>query len=207
MKHTNDELIKDNLLSLIGDTPCVRYNENFFIKYEGFNPSGAITDRLLLHSLFRGSKIMYKGSSQTCASISMLGAIMQIPVVINPTNQSGFTKISKAFGAEINTIIKSNIELNYEEALLTLIQEIKNDVPEVGDIYFSDDSSLIDNVSLKEYKDIKIHYVDFKQKKKIRKIQHGAIIDQRTKELLGIINNPDRVSVIVSNYDGAMDFV
>jgi cysteine synthase A len=100
------------ILDTIGLTPLLRINPLLYAKFEAYNPTGSIKDRMVHYILKRSKKsgklkdgdtIVEASSGNTGISVSMMGAVMGHPVIIiMPKNMSNERKqMIRLFGADI----------------------------------------------------------------------------------------------------------
>lgn len=112
-------MIKDNILSTIGNTPMVRINKlcpnpqvNIFAKLEGFNPTGSIKDRIALRmvenaeregTLRQGHTILEPTSGNTGIGLAIAGIVKGYPVEIVMSSAVSVErrKILRAYGAKV----------------------------------------------------------------------------------------------------------
>jgi cysteine synthase A len=105
---TNDDM-------LIGKTPLIKINEKIYAKFEAYNPSGSIKDRMASYimdcalqrgELKEGDTIIEASSGNTGISFSMLGAVHGHKVIIiMPSNMSEERKqMIRSFGAELKEV-------------------------------------------------------------------------------------------------------
>ena len=101
-----------NIQDLVGNTPIVKISKHLYAKFETFNPTGSIKDRMALYilnkaeksgALKRGYTIVEATSGNTGIAFSMLGAIRGYKVkIIMPQNMSEERKkMMRLYGAEI----------------------------------------------------------------------------------------------------------
>lgn len=213
MRENLTQYINNNILSTIGQTPCleVSKDKNVYLKLENFNPTGSISDRLLFNCTIKGNYISYSGSSMISASVSLIGTILEIPVYINPNSKDGFTKIASCLGETQISNKRNNIIFNKKETIHSLVKEIKNDLPNVTDIHFSDQCPLFftTNDEIKNILGVNIHIHSVKHT--VTPKLYYPTIDKYTSHLIEHIlnsrfNTKETVDVIVSNYDGFLDF-
>ena len=104
--------VYDNVLSLIGNTPLVRYNDNIYLKMETFNPSGSIKDRAgfnMLHSAILSglinddTQIIEPTSGNTGIALAMCCSVLGLNLtIVMPENMSDERKkLIKAYGANL----------------------------------------------------------------------------------------------------------
>lgn len=105
-------MVYNNILELIGNTPIVVYNDNIWLKLENFNPSGSIKDRaafaMINGALDRGkidndTIIIEPTSGNTGIGLAMVCAVLGLKLIIcMPENMSEERKKSiSAYGAEL----------------------------------------------------------------------------------------------------------
>lgn len=101
-----------DILDSVGFTPLLRLNDMLYAKFEAYNPTGSIKDRMVHYILTRskrsgqlkdGDTIIEASSGNTGISISMMGAVMDHKVIIVlPQNMSEERKqMIRLFGATI----------------------------------------------------------------------------------------------------------
>ena len=101
-----------DILDTVGFTPLLRINPLLYAKFEAYNPTGSIKDRMVHYILMRskrngdlkdGDTIIEASSGNTGISISMMGAVMGHEVIIiMPRNMSNERKqMIRLFGAKI----------------------------------------------------------------------------------------------------------
>tara|TARA_B100000131_G_scaffold321766_1_gene373625 strand:+ start:307 stop:1173 length:867 start_codon:yes stop_codon:yes gene_type:complete len=101
-----------NLGRLVGNTPLIKLGDRLYAKFETYNPSGSIKDRIAYYilakaeergSLKKGDTIIEATSGNTGIAVSMFGANKGYPVIIiMPSNMSEERKqMMRMFGAEI----------------------------------------------------------------------------------------------------------
>jgi|TARA_B100000287_G_scaffold90211_1_gene82601 cysteine synthase A len=101
-----------NVLDTVGFTPLIQLDDMLYAKFEAFNPTGSIKDRMV-HYILKSSKargklkdgdtIIEASSGNTGISISMMGSVMgHNVIIIMPKNMSNERKqMIRLFGAEI----------------------------------------------------------------------------------------------------------
>ena len=111
-------MIYQNYLDMVGNTPIVRFesskkdNIDFFIKLEGYNPTGSVKDRaakaLILEKIEKGELVSGKtildaSSGSFATSIALLGKILDFPVTVTTGGKMTKDKIAflEYFGAHI----------------------------------------------------------------------------------------------------------
>ncbi len=98
--------------TLIGNTPLVRMNRAIYAKFEAYNPSGSVKDRMALYIIKKaeqreelrpGNTIVEATSGNTGIAMAMVGASRGYKVIIiMPQNMSVERKqMIRAYGAEI----------------------------------------------------------------------------------------------------------
>ena len=113
------DMIFDNILGTIGNTPMVRINRlcpnpdvNIFAKLEGFNPTGSIKDRIALAMvqqaedeglLYPGKTIIEPTSGNTGIGLAIAGIIKGYPVEIVMSSAVSIErrKIIRSYGGKV----------------------------------------------------------------------------------------------------------
>jgi cysteine synthase A len=101
-----------NLDRLVGNTPLIKLGDRLYAKFETYNPSGSIKDRIGYYILKKaeergdlkpGDTIVEATSGKTGIAVSMFGANKGYPVIIiMPSNMSEERKqMMRMFGAEV----------------------------------------------------------------------------------------------------------
>ena len=101
-----------DLSRLVGNTPLIKLGDRLYAKFETYNPSGSIKDRIGYYILKKaeergdlkpGDTIVEATSGNTGIAVSMFGANKGYPVIIvMPTNMSEESKqMMRMFGAEV----------------------------------------------------------------------------------------------------------
>ena len=101
-----------DILDTVGFTPLLRLDDMLYAKFEAYNPTGSIKDRMVHYILARSKKrgklkegdtIVEASSGNTGISISMMGAVMNHKVIIiMPQNMSNERKqMIRLYGASI----------------------------------------------------------------------------------------------------------
>ena len=101
-----------DLSRLVGNTPLIKLGDRLYAKFETYNPSGSIKDRIGYYILKKaeergdlqpGDTIVEATSGNTGIAVSMFGANKGYPVIIvMPTNMSEERKqMMRMFGAEV----------------------------------------------------------------------------------------------------------
>jgi S-sulfo-L-cysteine synthase (O-acetyl-L-serine-dependent) len=157
------EMIYNNILQTIGQTPLVRINRmntnpavNMYAKLEGFNPSGSIKDRIALRMiqqaesdgcLKNGQIILEATSGNTGIGLAMIGAVKGYPVtiVMSETVSVERRKIIKAYGANIILTAASD---GTDGAIRKVREMVKNE----PDRYFNPDQFSNEYNRLAHYK-------------------------------------------------------
>ena len=122
-------------LKLVGNTPLVEYKKNVFAKFECYNPTGSIKDRIVFH-IFKNAiennlinlndknlNIIEASSGNTGISVSFVSSILNLKCkIIMPSDMSDERKkYIKMFGAELIEVnegdFKGAINLRNELAL------------------------------------------------------------------------------------------
>tara|TARA_Y100000593_G_scaffold93893_1_gene190457 strand:- start:1092 stop:1958 length:867 start_codon:yes stop_codon:yes gene_type:complete len=100
------------MYKIVGNTPLIQLSEKLYAKFETYNPSGSIKDRMVSYilkeaertgKLKKGDTIIEATSGNTGIAISMFGAANGYEVVIiMPENMSEErVQMMKAFGAKV----------------------------------------------------------------------------------------------------------
>lgn len=106
---------------LVGNTPIIEVEKNIFAKFEAYNPSGSIKDRMVLYIVEKALKkgifnkrttFLEATSGNTGIALSMIGARMGIDVeIIMPCNMSKERKqLMRFFGAKIIEVAKNDFK-------------------------------------------------------------------------------------------------
>ena len=101
-----------DLSRLVGNTPLIKLGDRLYAKFETYNPSGSIKDRIGYYILKKaeergdlqpGDTIVEATSGNTGIAVSMFGANKDYPVIIiMPSNMSEERKqMMRMFGAEV----------------------------------------------------------------------------------------------------------
>lgn len=203
--------IVDSISALIGDTPCIPLSTAFetsrvYLKLEGFNPTGSIYDRFILHATLQGQNIAITASSPVCASVALLGAVLQVPVIFDPQDSSRFTSMAEALGAARASDIPQNIQFDTRAVLYSLIREIKSEVTDVKAILVPKLPLLptqIDKVD-----DVHIQWISPSSSflpERSELSQRGILIDEKSAYCVHIAKNMrEGVTVVVCAIDGAI---
>ena len=143
-----DELMYENILDAIGNTPLVRINRmnpnsavRMYAKLEGFNPTGSIKDRIALKMIEQAEKegtltkdkiIIEPTSGNTGIGLVMIGAVKgyRVQIVMSSAVSIERQKMIKAFGGEI---ILTDAELGTDGAIMKSLELIEQN-PE---LYFN----------------------------------------------------------------------
>lgn len=154
--------VVDSLSALIGDTPCIPLPpalkaSHIYLKLEGFNPTGSIYDRFVLHSTLQGQHIAIAGNGAICASAALVGSILQVPVLFDPQDASLSVNMAEGLGAARAVDIVQNIQFDVAAALSGLIDEIKSEVPDVSVVLIPELPML--PIQTNEIKDIRIQWI------------------------------------------------
>lgn len=100
-------------IKLVGNTPMVHYSTNIYAKYECYNPSGSIKDRIVFyifkHAIENGllelgaSSVIEASSGNTGISVAFVSSLLRLPAkIIMPCDMSQERKnYIKMFGAEL----------------------------------------------------------------------------------------------------------
>lgn len=109
----------NNILEIIGNTPMIKINKlnpnpdvELYAKYEGYNPTGSIKDRIALKmieqaeeegALKPGKTIIEATSGNTGISLAMIGTVKgyKVQIVMSSAVSVERQKMIKAFGGEI----------------------------------------------------------------------------------------------------------
>ncbi|MBN4062934.1 MAG: cysteine synthase A [Alkaliphilus sp.] len=105
-------MIYNNILEMIGNTPCIKYNDSIYLKLENYNPTGSVKDRAAIGMindaeesgiLSKGMVIVEATSGNTGISLAMIGKVkgFVVKLVMPDTMSSERISIMKAYGAEI----------------------------------------------------------------------------------------------------------
>ena len=142
--------IKDNILDAIGNTPLIRINHinpnpnvEILAKYEGYNPTGSIKDRIALKmieqaeedgSLVPGKVIIEPTSGNTGIGLAMIGTVKgyDVEIVMSEAVSIERRKMIQAFGAKV---ILTDPSLGTDGA----IRKVREMVAEYPDKYFNPD--------------------------------------------------------------------
>ena len=142
--------IKDNILDAIGNTPLIRINHinpnpnvEILAKYEGYNPTGSIKDRIALKmieqaeedgSLVPGKVIIEPTSGNTGIGLAMIGTVKgyDVEIVMSEAVSIERRKMIQAFGAKV---ILTDPSLGTDGA----IRKVREMVAENPDKYFNPD--------------------------------------------------------------------
>lgn len=140
----------NDVLEVIGNTPLIKINHfnlpkniNIFAKFEGFNPSGSIKDRIALKMINQAIKegkltkdkiVIEATSGNTGISLAMIGSVLgyKVSIVMSESVSIERRKMIKAYGAKI---ILTNGELGTDGAIRKVKELIKNNPNK----YFSTD--------------------------------------------------------------------
>ena len=119
-------MIYENILQTIGDTPLVRINKLnpnkkvvIYAKIEGNNPTGSIKDRIALKmieeaeadgSLLKGKTIIEPTSGNTGIGLAMIGVVKgyKVEIVMSEAVSMERRKMIEAFGAKV-TLTDANL--------------------------------------------------------------------------------------------------
>jgi len=102
----------NNVEKLVGNTPLVNYKKNIYAKFEAYNPSGSIKDRVVFYiikkalndsSLRPYQTIIEASSGNTGISVAFVASLLNHPCkIIMPSDMSEERKkYIKLFGAEL----------------------------------------------------------------------------------------------------------
>ncbi|MGV8145521.1 MAG: cysteine synthase A [Alkaliphilus sp.] len=105
-------MIYNNILEMIGNTPCIKYSDSIYLKLENYNPTGSVKDRAAIGmindaeesgNLTKGMVIVEATSGNTGISLAMIGKIKGyvVKLVMPDTMSSERISLMKAYGAEI----------------------------------------------------------------------------------------------------------
>ena len=105
-------MIYNNILEMIGNTPCIKYSDSIYLKLENYNPTGSVKDRAAIGmindaeesgNLTKGMVIVEATSGNTGISLAMIGKIKGyvVKLVMPDTMSSERISFMKAYGAEI----------------------------------------------------------------------------------------------------------
>ena len=108
-----------NIGKLVGNTPLINYKDNIYCKFECYNPTGSIKDRVVYHifnkaiqnnSLSNIKNIIEASSGNTGISTAFFSSLLNIPCkIIMPSDMSEERKkYIKLFGAELIEVEPGN---------------------------------------------------------------------------------------------------
>ena len=113
------QMINDNILQTIGNTPMVKINclnpnpyVNIYAKLEGSNPTGSIKDRIALKmieqaeaegNLIKGKTIIEPTSGNTGIALAMIGIVKgyDVEIVMSKAVSVERIKMIESFGAKV----------------------------------------------------------------------------------------------------------
>ena len=116
----------NEVYKLVGNTPMIKYKPNIYCKFEGYNPTGSIKDRIVFYIIFKalennelniGQTIIETSSGNTGISVAFVSSLLGNPCkIIMPKDMSlERQKLIKHFGAELILVdegdFKGGIEL------------------------------------------------------------------------------------------------
>jgi cysteine synthase A len=106
---------------LVGNTPLINYHNNIYVKFEVYNPTGSIKDRIIFYifndainknkiNLNKKTTIIEASSGNTGISTAYVSSILGLPCkIIMPSDMSKERKnYIKHFGAELIEVDKGN---------------------------------------------------------------------------------------------------
>ena len=122
-------MLAEGIRSLVGGTPLVRFATDthkdirFWVKLEGYNPSGSVKDRACLYNieaavqgghLKPGMTLLDASSGNMACALAMFGRVMGYPVRVVCSSKLTKDKADfiRYFGAELETIGDFTIEGN-----------------------------------------------------------------------------------------------
>lgn len=100
-------------MKLVGNTPLVNYKNNIYTKFECYNPTGSIKDRIVFYIFKHGidnnlidletTKVIEASSGNTGISVSFVASLLNLPCqIIMPCDMSTERKnYIKMFGSEL----------------------------------------------------------------------------------------------------------
>lgn len=121
----------ESVYNLVGNTPLIEYKPNIYAKFEAYNPTGSIKDRVVFYIISQAIKnnilksnqtIVEASSGNTGISVSFVSSLLNHPCkIIMPCDMSNERKkYIKLFGAELIEVgagdFKSAIKLRNELA-------------------------------------------------------------------------------------------
>ena len=99
---------------LVGNTPLIKYDKNIYVKFEAYNPTGSIKDRVVFYIIDKAIKdksldisnkqeIVEASSGNTGISVSFVSSLIECPcTIIMPRNMSQERKnLIKLFGSKL----------------------------------------------------------------------------------------------------------
>lgn len=113
-------------LKLVGNTPLVNYKKHIYAKFEAYNPSGSIKDRIVFYIFKKAietglidldkSTIVEASSGNTGISTAFVSSILNLPCkIIMPSDMSKERKdYIKHFGAELIEVEEGNFNAAIE---------------------------------------------------------------------------------------------
>ena len=116
----------NSIESLVGNTPLVKYSQNIYCKFEAYNPTGSIKDRVVFYIIQHAIKnnllkpnqtIIEASSGNTGIAVAFFSSLLKHPCkIIMPSDMSDERKkYIKLFGAELIEVdagdFKSAIQL------------------------------------------------------------------------------------------------
>ncbi len=141
-----NNLIHNNLLELIGDTPMVRLNKitqyypgNFYAKFEAHNPGHSSKDRIAIHIIERAEKegkikpgdtIIETTSGNTGFSVAMACVVKGYKCILAVSSKSSPDKISllRSMGAEVH-VCPSNVAANDPRSYYEVAKKLHQKIP------------------------------------------------------------------------------
>jgi cystathionine beta-synthase len=143
---TNNQLIKKNILELIGETPLVHINKitsdlegTFYAKLEAFNPGLSQKDRIALHIvenaeekgiLKKGATIVETTSGNTGYSLAMISLVKGYKCILAVSDKSSQDKIDllKTMGAEVH-VCPANVAADDPRSYYEVARRIHEETP------------------------------------------------------------------------------
>ncbi|AHH94704.1 hypothetical protein [Kutzneria albida] len=120
----------DSVLSLVGDTPCVRVRlegRELALKLEGFNPTGTLFDRVAAHGRITSPRPHVCDGGPLAASLALLVGTMRIPLTYHESRPTVFGAMASALGAEPGEAVASG---GFELDLPAVHAELREEVAE-----------------------------------------------------------------------------
>ena len=110
-----DEFIK--IKKLVGNTPLIEYKHNIYCKFEAYNPTGSIKDRIVFYifdhaiknniiDISKNPMCIEASSGNTGISVSFVSSLLNCPsTIILPSNMSKERKqLITLFGSKLNEV-------------------------------------------------------------------------------------------------------